>query len=204
MFINHLHVTEKDLPPFGPYLCEYLTAANGVFVRARRPGMEALLPVCLGANGGIRGLYPLTPYIHLDAGPIPAGVICEAVVRMAAAAPSELLVWVGLNGEYHLTIPEQTTTENRCKPLDPLDSRGQNALLDFHSHGFHSPFFSTIDNKDESQGFRLYAVAGCFYGPTLLVRVGIYGHFWQIPPDWVMELPDEILPAWEGADPCLD
>lgn len=204
MLINHLYATEKELPLFGPYLCEYLTAANGVFVRAKRPGLEALLPVCLCFNGGIRGLYPLTPYVRLEAGPLPAGVIREAVVRMAAAAPNELLAWVGLNGAYHLTIPEQTTTESRCKPLDPLDPRGQNALLDFHSHGFHSPFFSTLDNKDESLGFRLYAVAGSFYGPTLLVRVGIYGHFWQIPPEWVMELPDEILPAWEGADPCLD
>jgi len=202
MFINHIHATQQQLPAFGPYLCEYITASNGVFVRAKRPGLEAMLPVCLGFNDGIRGLFPLTPYVRLEAGPIPAAIIREAVFRMAAAAPKELLTWVGLNGAYHLTIPEQTTTENRCKPDHPLDPRGQNALLDFHSHGFAAPFFSTIDNKDESQGFRLYAVAGSFYSPTLLVRVGIYGHFWQIPPDWVMELPSEIIPAWEGETPC--
>jgi PRTRC genetic system protein A len=204
MFINHLHATGRELPPFGPYLCEYLTASNGVFVRAKRPGLEVLLPVCLGFNGGIRGLFPLTPYVHLEAGPIPASLIRAAVSRMAASAPDELLVWVGLNGAYHLTIPEQTATENHCKPVNPLDLRGQNALLDFHSHGFAPPFFSTIDNKDESRGFRLYAVAGNFPNPTLLVRVGIYGHFWQFPPDWVMELPPEIAPEWAGEAPCLD
>lgn len=202
MFINHIHATQQQLPAFGPYLCEYITASNGVFVRAKRPGLEVLLPVCMSFNGGIRGLFPLTPYIRLEAGPISTAVIRDAVFQMAAAAPNELLTWVGLNGAYHLTIPEQTTTENRCKPLDPLDLRGQNALLDFHSHGFAPPFYSTIDNKDESRGFRLYAVAGNFPSPTLLVRVGIYGHFWQIPPEWVMELPAEIRPEWEGETPC--
>jgi PRTRC genetic system protein A len=204
MFLNHIHATTQDLPPFGPYLCEYITASNGVFVRAKRPGLEAMLPVCLGFNGGIRGLVPLTPYVRLEAGLIPRQIIWQAVYKMAQSAPQELLTWVNWKGEYVLTIPEQTTSQNRCKPLDPLDPDGQDALLDFHSHGFHAPFFSTLDNKDESQGFRLYAVAGSFYGPTLLVRVGIYGHFWQIPPDWVMELPSEIVPAWEGGIPCLD
>jgi PRTRC genetic system protein A len=204
MLINHLQVTTPDLPPCGPYLCEYLTAANGVFVRAKRPGLEALLPVCLNFTLAIRGLVSLTPYIRLEAGPIPEPVMAWAQDAMAQAAPLELLTWVNWADGYHVSVPEQTTTTSRCKPLDPLNSLGQTALLDFHSHGLEQPFFSSLDNRDERQGFRLFAVAGGFPTPTILVRVGIYGHFWQIPPEWVMELPKGLAPVYEGGLPCLD
>ena len=147
MFFNHIHAIEEELPFFGPYLCEYITASNGVFVRAKRPGLEAMLPVCLNVNSSIRGLIPLTPYVRLDAGPIPADIISQAVFRMAAAAPREILTWVVLEDEYRLVVPEQSVTDSRCKPVDPFHPQGQSALLDFHSHGFHPPFFSTIDNR---------------------------------------------------------
>lgn len=204
MFINHIHATTKDLPPFGAHLCEYVTASNGVFVRAKRPGLEALLPVCLNFTLSIRGLASLTPYVRLEAGLIPELVCAWALNAMAQAAPRELLTWVNWADGYDVVVPEQTTSTSRCKPLDPFNPLGQTALLDFHSHGLEKPFFSPTDNRDERQGFRLYAVAGGFPTPSILVRVGIYGHFWQIPPDWVMELPDEVTPAILGELPCLD
>ena len=202
MFINHIYATSQELPPFGAYLCEYVVGANGVFVRAKRPGLEAMLPVCVNFNLAIRRLTFLTPYIHLDAGLIPAQLIGQAVGWMAQASPKELLTWINWTDRYTAIAPAQTTTTNRCKPVDPFNLFGQNALLDFHSHGLEMPFFSTIDDRDERQGFRMFAVAGGFPHPTMLVRVGIYGHFWQIPPNWVMELPEEISPAIEGGLPC--
>jgi PRTRC genetic system protein A len=202
MFTKHMYATSPDLPPFGAYLCEYVTAANGVFARARRPGLEAMLPVCLNFNSAIRDLHPLTPYIRLDGGPIPASVIAQAVDRMSQAAPRELLTWVIRRQEYSLVVPQQTNTISRCKPLDIFDPLGCEALLDFHSHGQASPFFSPVDDRDERTGFRLFAVAGWFPEPKILVRLGIYGHFWQIPPDWVMELPDNTTPVFEGGLSC--
>jgi PRTRC genetic system protein A len=204
MFFNHLHATQGDLPPCGPYLCEYFTASNGVFVRARRPGLEALLPVCLNFNGPMRGLRPLQPYVRLEAGPIPASLIARAIARMVDCAPQERLVWITGGDAYSLVEPEQSASASRCQPLDPFHPAGQNALLDFHSHGVHPPFYSPTDDRDESQGFRLYAVAGCFPRPKILVRVGVYGHFWQIPPEWVIDLPEGLVWAMEGCLPCLD
>ena len=198
MFINHIHATSTELPPFGSHLCEYVTAANGVFVRARRSGMEAMLPVCLTYQAEIRGLAQVEPYVRLDAGLIHSGVISQALEWMAEAAPLELLTWVRANGDYNLVRPAQTATSSRCRPLDPFDPQGQNALLDFHSHGLHKPFFSTVDDRDEKNSFRLFAVAGNFPTPSILVRVGIYGHFWNIPPEWVMELPVGLLAIEEG------
>ncbi len=198
MFVNHIYATTETLPPFGSHLCEYVTAANGVFVRARRPGLEAMLPVCLNYQADIRGLAQVEPYIRLDAGLIPAGVITQALEWMAKAAPLELLTWIKTDGDYSLFRPAQSATSSRCRPLDPFDPQGQNALLDFHSHGLHKPFFSTVDNRDEKNGFRLFAVAGNFPNPVILARIGIYGHFWNIPPEWVMELPEGLLSIEEG------
>ncbi|MEI7848842.1 MAG: hypothetical protein WCK35_23780 [Chloroflexota bacterium] len=198
MFVNHIYATSTELPPFGSHLCEYVTAANGVFVRARRPGLEAMLPVCLSYQAEIRGLALVEPYVRLDAGLIPAGVITQALEWMAKADPLELLTWVRADRDYSLVCPAQSATTSRCRPLDPFDPQGQNALLDFHSHGLHKPFFSTVDNRDEKNGFRLFAVAGNFPNPVILARIGIYGHFWNIPPEWVMELPEGLLSIEEG------
>ena len=87
MFINHIYATSQELPPLGAYLCEYVVGANGVFVRAKRPGLEAMLPVCVNFNLAIRRLTFLTPYIYLDAGLIPAQLIGQAVDWMAQASP---------------------------------------------------------------------------------------------------------------------
>jgi PRTRC genetic system protein A len=198
MFVNHIYATSPELPPFGSHLCEYVTSASGVFVRARRPGLEVMLPVCLTYQAEIRGLAQLQPYVRLDAGLIPACLISQALDWMKASAPPELLTWIKVDGDYSLVRPAQSTTTSRCQPLDPFDPQGQNALLDFHSHGLHKPFFSGVDNRDEKNSFRLFAVTGGFPNPSILARVGIYGHFWNIPPEWVMELPAGLLAIKEG------
>jgi PRTRC genetic system protein A len=198
VFVNHIYATSEILPPFGSHLCEYVTAANGVFVRARRPGLKAMLPVCLNYHAEIRGLARVEPYIRLDAGLVPACVISQALAWMQESAPMELLTWIKTDGDYSLVRPAQSATTSRCRPLDHFDPQGQNSLLDFHSHGCHKPFFSTVDNRDEKNSFRLFAVAGSFPAPSILARVGIYAHFWNIPPEWVMELPDSVVTVCEG------
>lgn len=201
MFVNYKYATSTELPPFGPYLCEYITAANGVFVRAKRPGLEAMLPVAECHDQNIRGLVEIAPYARLDNGPIPAEIIYTALGWMRDETPRELLTWVNWTPEegYTVTAPEQIATSSRCKPVDPCDPAGQAAQLDFHSHGNHPPFFSTTDDKDEKNGVRLYAVAGYMNAiPRMLVRVGIYGHFWTIPLEYlpqVVELPEGIIVA---------
>jgi PRTRC genetic system protein A len=198
VFVNHIYAISPELPPCGSHLCEYITAANGVFVRAQRPGLEAMLPVCLSYQAEIRGLAQVEPYLRLDAGLITAGVISQALTWMEESVPFELLTWIKADGYYSPVRPAQSTTTSRCRPVDPFDPQGQNALLDFHSHGLHKPFFSTEDNRDEKNGFRLFAVAGGFPTPSILARVGIYGHFWSIPPKWIMELPVGLLAIEEG------
>ena len=198
MFVNHIYATSENLPPFGSHLCEYVTAANGVFVRARRPGLEAMLPVCLNFQSEIRGLVRVEPYVRLEHGPIPSAIIRQVLAWMEAAAPFELLAWIKADPVYRAIRPAQSASTSHCRPQDAFDPDGQDALLDFHSHALHKPFFSTVDNRDEKNSFRLFAVAGSFPYPSFHTRVGLYGHFWNIPAAWIMELPAGVAIACQG------
>ena len=59
-------------------------------------------------------------------------------------------------------------------------------------------YFSGTDDADET-GFRIYGVIGLINCdpkiPELRLRVGVHGNFWEIPADWVFEMPDAILDA---------
>jgi hypothetical protein len=70
-------------------------------------------------------------------------------------------------------------------------------LIDLHSHGRLSPFFSLTDDRDET-GFRLYAVIGNLHRkPTITMRVGIYSHYFNFPASTVFDLPDGIRDMYE-------
>ena len=65
-------------------------------------------------------------------------------------------------------------------------------VLDIHSHGMMSAFFSSTDNSDE-QGLRLYMVMGRLDTliPELEMRVGVYGYFAPVELDEIFD--------WKGA-----
>ena len=96
-----------------------------------------------------------------------------------------------------MDVPQQLMRPASVVPFDTLDTRGTSALIDLHSHGALSPFFSPIDDKDE-QGFRIYAVLGELDRlPKLCVRVGVYGHYFDIPAATVFEMPNDIVDVYE-------
>lgn len=193
MFINHILATEPELPAPGPYLYEYVIAGNGIFVRAKRPGLEAMIPL---RACKINGLEPVAPYVNLVSR-MPEKLLVTALRWSVEALPNEALFWYGLDADMQVwTImrPRQIRTRTSVRPDDPHDEFGAQALIDLHSHNSMPPFFSTTDNKDET-GFRIYAVVGSITPevvdswPALRVRVGIYGHFWTIPAARVFNLP---------------
>jgi hypothetical protein len=99
---------------------------------------------------------------------------------------------------WSVDAPLQTCTPASAVPVDRNDPLGIKALIDLHSHALMEPFFSRTDNKDE-QGFRIFAVIGRVNEkPLILVRVGVYGNYWNIPAEMVFELPEEIWDAYYG------
>ena len=63
MLVEH-HIARRGelLPPVDESLLQdYVLAANGIFTRGRRPGLEVCLPV---ADASVRGLRELEPYVQ--------------------------------------------------------------------------------------------------------------------------------------------
>jgi PRTRC genetic system protein A len=192
-------------PPIEAALYEYLLASNGLFVRGAREGLRALIPVaqCL-----VRGLGVAEPYCELLYPPVP-DVAVEVMLDEARRAtgrdgqPVEILYhlsWEG--GTWRLSIPEQEATETSVQPVHTgPGSSYERAIIEVHSHHAMRAFWSGTDDRDE-QGFRLYGVIGdIFERPTLRLRVGIYGYFWEIPASQVFALPEEVRGlSYEGGE----
>ncbi len=97
-------------------------------------------------------------------------------------------------------------TPGSVHPLDPDDPACAQALCELHSHNTMPAIFSATDDAEESFGFRIYAVIGKVdTAPEIRVRIGVYGHLLEIPPEWVFDLPDAFLrPAPEYSFPIGD
>ena len=192
--IQHLVVNENmSLPETSDCLYAYIMAGNGVFLNARRGGLEVLIPV---SNSRIGGLPTLTPFVRLSSC-VPKHLLLTALELSRRNFPNEMLFWFNLNDRWSMDVPDQRTRPASVVPVDNMDARGTSALIDLHSHGALSPFFSPIDDKDE-QGFRIYAVLGELdRRPKLCVRVGVYGHYFDIPAATVFEMPNDIVDVYE-------
>jgi PRTRC genetic system protein A len=184
---------DGSLPEIPNCLYAYIMAGNGVFVYARRPGLETLIPV---ATGSIAGLPDLAPRINLRQR-VPVLLVEETLCFSQKVFPNEILFWFNWNGQWSLHLPEQRVTRSSVIPCDQHDTGGINAVIDLHSHARFSPFFSSVDDRDET-GFRIYAVIGSLNKmPSISVRVGVYSHYYSIPASTVFELPQGIYDVYE-------
>ena len=192
ILINYILAETEVLPAIDPTsLYEFFIAGNGVFVRARRSGLEAMIPI---STCEIRGLQPVEPYVRLEAGKVPLVCTQAILAEFQSDLPNESLVWVRLEDKKWKVIkPSQIADENSVHPEDPFDPAGIAALVDVHSHNTMEPFFSTEDDKDEI-GFRIFAVFGLLdTQPCVMVRVGIYGYCWNLTAGDVFVLPEGVM-----------
>jgi hypothetical protein len=58
-----------------------------------------------------------------------------------------------------------------------------------------SAHFSPTDDADECHGFRIYGVFGKVRSirPEMQFRVGLFGHFWQVPATSIFELSADVF-----------
>jgi hypothetical protein len=91
-------------------------------------------------------------------------------------------------------MPPQERGLAFVRPIGPAPSY-ETAVVEVHSHHGMAARFSPTDDADET-GFRVFGVLGEIYTqPTLRVRVGLYGHYWEIPATWVFQLPHRVTDA---------
>lgn len=195
--VQHLIVNlDGSLPACPNCLYAYITAGNGIFVSARRPGLEALIPVTACR---IAGLPDLAPRVDLPQR-VPAPLLAHALRFSQQVFPDEALFWFNWIGAWYLHIPDQRVTHTSVMPCDQQNHAGTRALVDLHSHARFAPFFSPADDRDET-GFRIYAVIGNLdKTPTISVRVGVYSHYFSIPASTVFELPAGMVDIHEQED----
>jgi hypothetical protein len=115
-----LHPGEA-LPPHA-VLYDYVLAGNGAFIRARRKGVQACMPIALCE---VRGLPALGPSIELILPKVPANLTQE-LLEMALAERTAGGKW--LEAMYHLTWsergwklvkPAQRQHPDAVKPVGP-------------------------------------------------------------------------------------
>lgn len=203
--IGYHLMRESTLPPLPPsQMFRYIFAQNGVFVECEREGLRAVIPVA-PATEPLRGLFLLESKVELLHPRVPRDLVLEMLIDSWKARDkdgkllAEELYYLSWTGErWHRYTPNQDRSVGGVTPLveagDPAYSR---ALLDWHSHGKLRPFFSPTDNADE-KGVRCYLVWGLLFSrPTILARVGIFGHYFPIPATLICELPELIRDGYE-------
>lgn len=172
------------LPPIGDLAYQYVVAGNGLFIRAEDSRMEAMVPAALAY---VHGLEPVDTFARLKVPRVPAKFLWAIHQSARRHLPNEAmfqLSWEEVNyvPSWRCFMPYNTA--NPVK-LDFDDRAG--AVIDLHSHGTASAFFSDTDDGDE-QGLRFYVVVGHVdrsvvdvEPPQIAVRVGVYGHHWNVP-----------------------
>ena len=195
--VGYLHA--GDVAPAGA-LYDYVFAGNGVFIRAANHWLRVQFQI---SSCEIRGLPELEETYEFSGPLVPIEVVSAmmTVARQHALEDREVLFHLvtesngfldirDLAEPWQLVVPDQEAGSVHCKPLDSgPDSSHARAVIECHSHHSMSADFSGMDDEAQ-QGFRVYAVVGrVLTSPEIRVRVGCHGYFWEIPANWVFEMP---------------
>lgn len=216
--VEHHLATCMPLPPVDESLMhDYVFASNGVFARGRRPGLEACIPVVTPAVL-VRGLHHVEPYVQWGYPKVPAtmmSIMFSISQQIARKEPLETLfhltfgephghvkaaprghIWCA--DGWHLIFPPQRGSATKVELVDQgVGSSEAEAIIEVHSHHYERAFFSEDDDRDEgSISFRLYGVMGTIFNdPTIRMRVGLFGHFFEYPASEFFEMPDGVEEA---------
>lgn len=212
----HLALPGEPLPPVDETkMLDYVVAANGVYVRSRRPGLEVCLPVSFNLQP-IRGLAEIDSYAQWGFPRVPQKLVkrmLEESRSVCFVSPTEALFYLhfgsvdytgvkfALQDNWYVVMPEQEASEEFVIPtVAALNAgAGKGAMIELHSHHSMEAKFSPDDNADESQGFRIYSLIGTIFDkPTIRTRVGLFGHFFDYPASEFFELPEELIDCVKG------
>ncbi len=197
--INYLFAREGEmLYPSLSGFYDYIVAANGVFIRAGRLHLQVLVPI-MWFDLDLRGLA------RLDALDVKAEVdhrvpreLVEIMLSASiAAGDQERLFYlnpVDVAPYWKIILPEQEASTYDVHPVQ--EGAADGVLIEVHSHHHMAPCPSGRDNQDEAFGVRLYAILGRLpERPTIAVRVGAWGYFYDVPAAEIFDLPDDVHDA---------
>ena len=192
------HVLAGDeVPPLdSTRIFEYLIAGNGVFLRARRRGIEVLLPVSPPCE--LVGLLPLVPYVDSPYPRIGPELVTSMFDRARAQTQDGVhyeerlfyLLW--REQRWEVFEPEQEQRSGRVEPIDKALAAQLGVFAEAHSHHTMSAFFSATDDSDE-KWFGVYAVLGHITTrPEIRTRVVVDCYQWECPAELLYDLPPGV------------
>jgi len=179
-------LADKAMPPITALGYEYVVVGNGLFIRAENEYLEACVPVATLSTAGARlhGLPDVEPFARLKCARVPSEALYGIYEDALECAPREAMYQL-IRTPQAWKIHSPAQIQSVCA-LEFYAAAG--AVIDLHSHGYLGAFFSDVDDADE-QDLRFYAVIGNLGDgqPGLCVRVGVYGHHWNVPANTVFD-----------------
>lgn len=173
-------VYERRTTGAGEFITSAGDAANISILDDIRPCFQSSLPrVPYALMEQVLGLF--RTMLHTGKGQHPV----EALVH---------IYWDKLEQRYFVHVPKQIVSRESVDALldneGLLDSDRYIHYADLHSHNRMSAVFSKCDDHDEC-ATRVYMVLGCLdrYFPEITVRICNGGHFLEIAPEQVLEMP---------------
>lgn len=196
-FVEHKIAQVKN-EPITAALYEYVTAGNGLLLRAERSEFAASLPLLERAIRGLPdveiGIFWKKPRISAE---IWREILADARSRNEAGEFKED-VYVVFWSEQKETWRWKWISRERCFAAtiadDGLEEYGK-ACLELHTHPPGAIRFSRADDLDESDKFRIFGILIDVHAPNpkIRFRCGVYDFFKQIPAVWVGEMPSDFI-----------
>lgn len=176
-----------------------LIASNGVFLEINRPwirlvrrlaSFEWRTPVPYGEAAELT---------ELPCGAVPAELVAEFARMARAALPNEVgawIVWDGVTGRFRLVpLPSLSHSPAHLSYDRPALRDGEWLVVDCHSHGSGSAYFSKTDDRDDQHDVKFALVLGhCHRSPSVALRLCAKGRFepaQTVPQKWVTALEGE-------------
>lgn len=187
------------LPSNDAQAYQYVLTATGVYLRAENRFFDVLLPL---ARCTIRGLTSLRPHFRLKVPRLPGRLLSAVLqdarrVRGTKGGLREALYHFHHDGlaqgaRVRVLKPPQRAT---ATSVVGAEGNASDLILDLHSHGNMSAFWSGTDNGDE-QGFRVYGVLGRLdIAPEIRLRLGVYGYWFPLPVTLLFDGPGGLTDA---------
>lgn len=196
-FVEHKIARSKD-EPVTAALYEYVTAGNGLLLRAERSEFAVSLPLLERA---IRGLPNVEIGIFWKKSPLPSAlwqeILADARARSEAGEFKEDVYvvfwdergvawrwkWMSRERRWAATIADDTQAEYG------------KACLELHTHPPGAVRFSRADDLDESDKFRIFGILIDVHSsnPKIRFRCGVYDFFAPVPAAQIGEMPSEFI-----------
>lgn len=187
-----------DQPITAP-LYEIAIARNGVFKRARRREMTAVIELSSFAVQ-IEELAIEKARVELTK-KIPACIFAEILTHARNSTDATnftenlyAVFWDEEIKQYFWKEISGSRSFGSTIARDD-DAAYKQAILEIHTHPDGCREFSTQDDRDESGKFRLFGILVDIHSakPLIRLRVGIYDSFWEISVELITDVPPENL-----------